>query len=70
MKERSHDYRTAAPNNKPRRREATQTAPPPDAELVAAFRKMGAHVHLYECQLDGGGGDEVVPFEYAPERVS
>ena len=40
---------------------------PPDAELVAAFRNMGAHVHLY--QIDGGSGDELVPFERAPEAL-
>jgi|GraSoiStandDraft_16_1057320.scaffolds.fasta_scaffold167871_3 hypothetical protein len=40
---------------------------PPDDEIVAAFRDAGARVHLYECDLDGGGGDEVVPFERAPD---
>ena len=43
---------------------------PADAELVAAFRNMGAHVHLYECHLDlvnGGSSEELMLFERAPE---
>jgi hypothetical protein len=40
---------------------------PPDAELVTAFRNAGAHVHLYECHLDGGSREELTPFERAPE---
>jgi hypothetical protein len=40
---------------------------PSDAELVAAFRVRGAHVHLYRCDLDGGSSDELVMFERASE---
>ena len=40
---------------------------PADAELVKAFRAMGAHVRLYECHLDGGSSEELVLFEHAPE---
>jgi hypothetical protein len=40
---------------------------PPDAELVAAFRSAGAHIHLCECHLDGGSSDELMLFECAPE---
>jgi hypothetical protein len=40
---------------------------PPDAALVTAFRAAGAHVRLFKCELDGGGGDELTPFEYAAE---
>ena len=36
---------------------------PPDAELVAAFRDMGARLHLYECHLDGGSSEELMLFE-------
>jgi hypothetical protein len=42
---------------------------PPDAELVAAFLAMGTHVHLYQCHLDGGGGEELTLFECAPEAA-
>jgi hypothetical protein len=42
---------------------------PPDAGLVAAFRAMGAHIHLYECHLSGGSSDELVLFERAPEAA-
>ena len=40
---------------------------PADAELVTAFRNAGAHVHLYQCHLDGGSSNELVLFERAPE---
>ena len=41
---------------------------PPDCELVAAFRDMGACVHLYQCDLGGGSGDELVPFDEPSRR--
>jgi len=40
---------------------------PADAELVAAFRAMGACVRLYQCHLDGGSSEELTLFEHAPE---
>ena len=42
----------------------------PDAELVAVFRNAGAHILLFECELDGEGGDELEPFMRVPEHVS
>jgi hypothetical protein len=42
---------------------------PPDAELVAAFLAMGTRIHLYQCQLDGGSSEELVPFERASEAA-
>jgi hypothetical protein len=41
---------------------------PPDDELVDSFRTHGAHVHLYECHLDGDS-DEIVLFEHAPQAA-
>jgi hypothetical protein len=40
---------------------------PPDTELVAAFRNAGTRVHLYECDLAGGSGEELLLFEGALE---
>ena len=40
---------------------------PPDDELVAAFRAMGAHVHLYQCPLTIGSSEELVLFERGPQ---
>ena len=42
---------------------------PPDAELVAAFRNAGTHIHLYQCDLAGGSSEELVPFECVPEAA-
>ena len=42
---------------------------PDDAELVTAFHNAGAHIHLYQCHLDGGSSDELALFERASEAV-
>ena len=39
---------------------------PDNAELVAAFRAMGAHVHLYRCHPDLDS-EELRLFERAPQ---
>jgi hypothetical protein len=43
---------------------------PPDAELVEAFRAMGAHIHLFECHLNGGSSEELLLFERADANAA
>jgi hypothetical protein len=39
---------------------------PPDSELIGEYAKVGTRLRLYCCEVDGGGGDELIPFARHP----